>query len=184
VRSTAFSISHAWLRFSRSTRVYAKPYPAIVPPLTVLPADTLAAIAELRADARAAAEPGRAPAGSKRLAQRFRALEIDDHDDIVAEARGARDARSVHAPDCLVFVTIAVVGIENVSRPAVGRDIPLRHDMCGRDISAWRPTGDCAIEFVDNLPTVQVEWFGDRRDLVFAVANGGKVETREALVGA
>jgi hypothetical protein len=77
----------------------------------------------------------------------------------------------LYAPDLLVLIAIAVAGIEAVLVPAVCVDVLFRHEMDFGDVPAWLLTVKGAIEFVDRLPTVQVERFRHGADLVLAFAN-------------
>src|SRR5262245_4427604 len=72
----------------------------------------------------------------------------------------------VHAPDFCVGVSIAVAGIVNVVRAAIGVDVGRQEEVGGCDEAALLLLVERAIGLIDDLPALQQQRLGNRAGLV------------------
>lgn len=79
--------------------------------------------------------------------------------------------RSLHAPDRFVMALVIVLRVIQVIGAAVGGDIVAGDQMRRGDLAGRRLLGEGAVEFVQQLPTVQLQGLRHRRRLAVARAD-------------
>src|SRR5579872_1478541 len=82
--------------------------------------------------------------------------------------------RLLDAPDLLVFVLVPVAGVEEVLRAAILVDVGVDEQVDMGDIAARRLAGESAVQFVDRLPAVQMQWLSDGRHLILLLPDALK----------
>ena len=88
-----------------------------------------------------------------------------------AAALGRASAALLDAPDLLVLVAVAVIGIEPALSAAVRIDVVLGDEVDLGHVAAGLLARERAVQFIHGLPALQVERFRDGADLIFALAN-------------